>query len=561
MRFLRIAGFVVLVVNLMSGQSSTQRPGADSGAPNIVEELNRLNNAITTQQKQITEQQQAIAQQQREIETLRQQLATQQKASTDAANAPLQMVDAALHASANPAASHAPEATPGAQQTERPAQSPLSFRIGGADFTPGGFVDFENVFRTTNSGSVVSTNFGNIPFSNVPQGHLSEFRTTAQYSRFSLKVSEKFGANDVTGYMEMDFNGNDATNVFASTNGHTDRLRVYWMDMKRGKWQFMGGQMFGWTTPNRVGVGPAPADLMTTTNEDGNIQVGLPYTRSGQFRVAYHPNDHWALGVGIENPQQFIGAGQVTFPTVFNTVLTGQFDANGGGSGPTTPNLAPDVVSKIAYDTDFGKRHLHLEGMGLLTSAKVSVTPVGGTTVVSHSKMGGGGQVATVFDLFKNFRLVANAFWSYGGGRYINGLGADAVVAPNAAGTDVAVSLIHSGGGISGFEFQAGPKTLIAGYYGIDYFQRNFFRDTTSPAVTKPFIGFGGPNSANSANRSIQEPTLDITQTLWKNPQYGALLLINQASYLTRSPWFVAPNAPKNAHLFMDYVSLRYVLP
>ena len=108
---------------------------------------------------------------------------------------------------------------------------------------------------------------------------------------------------------------------------------------------------------------------------------------------------------------------------------------------------------------------------------------------------------------------------------------------------------------------QAAPKTLIAGYYGVDYFQRNFFRDTTSPAVTKPFIGFGGPNSANSANRSIQEPTLDITQTLWRNPQYGALLLINQASYLTRSPWFVAPGAPKNAHLFMDYVSLRYVLP
>jgi hypothetical protein len=32
-------------------------------------------------------------------------------------------------------------------------------------------------------------------------------------------------------------------------------------------------------------------------------------------------------------------------------------------------------------------------------------------------------------------------------------------------------------------------------------------------------------------------------------------------SYLTRAPWFVAPDAPKNAHLTMAYVALRYVLP
>ena len=34
-----------------------------------------------------------------------------------------------------------------------------------------------------------------------------------------------------------------------------------------------------------------------------------------------------------------------------------------------------------------------------------------------------------------------------------------------------------------------------------------------------------------------------------------------QACYLTRAPWFVAPGAPKNAHLTMGYVGFRYVLP
>jgi hypothetical protein len=37
-----------------------------------------------------------------------------------------------------------------AQQTER-RESPLSFRIGGAEFTPGGFVDFDNIFRSSPS--------------------------------------------------------------------------------------------------------------------------------------------------------------------------------------------------------------------------------------------------------------------------------------------------------------------------------------------------------------------------------------------------------------------------
>jgi hypothetical protein len=53
----------------------------------------------------------------------------------------------------------------------------------------------------------------------------------------------------------------------------------------------------------------------------------------------------------------------------------------------------------------------------------------------------------------------------------------------------------------------------------------------------------------------------DWTQTFWRNPQYGAVLLVTQTSYVTRAPWFVALGAPKNAHLMMGYVSLRYVLP
>ena len=51
------------------------------------------------------------------------------------------------------------------------------------------------------NGSLVGTSFGSIPFNNTVQGHLTEIGLSGQYSRFSLKVKEKFGANDVTGYL------------------------------------------------------------------------------------------------------------------------------------------------------------------------------------------------------------------------------------------------------------------------------------------------------------------------------------------------------------------------
>jgi len=90
----------------------------------------------------------------------------------------------------------------------------------------------------------------------------------------------------------------------------------------------------------------------------------------------------------------------------------------------------------------------------------------------------------------------------------------------------------------------------------------NAFPDITSAAVTKPIIGFGGVNEANAGiqNRSFRKLLSIGRRPCGKNPQYGALLFVTQTSYVTRSPWFVAVGTPKNAHLTMGYVSLKYVL-
>jgi hypothetical protein len=547
MQALKRICFVVFISSLLAAQSS-QPSETDSS------KIQKLLDAMAAQQKAIADQQQQISQQQQEIEKLKQQLNTQpQAASTDNDPQLAHTVNASLTI-ANPK----PVARPisDVAQEDKAKESPLSFKIGGAEFTPGGFMDFTAIFRSENTGNPGGTNFFAIPFSNTIGGHLTETRFSAQNSRISLKAHEKFGENDVTGYYEIDFLGNDAANVFVTSNSHTMRQRLYFVDVKRHKWEILAGQSWSWLTPNRSGLSPYPSDVFYSQNMDFNYQVGLTWTRAPQVRFAYHPNDHWAMGIALENPEQFGGQGEVTFPAAFNAQLAGQIDQANISS---TPNLHPDIIPKIAYDTDMGGKHFHVEAAGLLTGLKTTNLVAG--TFVKHSKEGAGLEGAVNLEVVKNFRLVANGFWSDGGGRYVFGMGPDLVALPNAAGTDVMLSLVHSYSGIFGFEAQVTPKTMFYGYYGGAYFQRNFALDTSAGAKPNTFVGFGGPNSANNNNRAIQEPTIGWIQTFWKNPQYGALQLITQASYLTRAPWFVPNGAPKNAHLGMGWVDLRYVLP
>lgn len=556
MRLLNKLCFFLLLSGLALGQASAPDSSTQSGTDSVADQLKALRQSVAQHQ-------QKIAEQQERINSLQQQLKNGGSTATP------RVVDASLTTSSSSAQPNPqPVSTAPAQETER-KESPLSFRIGAADFTPGGFVDFENVFRSTNTGNVAATSFGAIPFSNQVQGHLTEYRSTGQYSRFNIKVHTKFGENDVTGYVEFDFNGNDPANVFVTSNSHTDRLRLYWLDLKRGKWEFLGGQTWGLQTPNRIGVSPNPADLSLGYHEDAGIGVGYNYTRAAEFRAAYHFNDHWVWAIAAQNPQQFNG-GEVAFPTVFNAQLGSQFD---NAAVPGTPNLAPDVLTKVAYDGDFaGGHHFHWEGGGIETAKKIAVLPTAlGSTFNSHFIVGGGIFGDVLVDLFKgsegrNIRFVASGMWGYGIGRYLNGLAPDAVVQPIATGAttfDAAISGIHSGDFVGGFEFLPHPKSQFGVYYGGLYAQRNAFPDITSGAATKPIIGFGGIGEvgATAQNRAVQEGTIDWTQTFWKNPQYGAVLLVTQASYVTRAPWFVALGAPKNAHLGMGYVSLRYVLP
>jgi hypothetical protein len=481
-------------------------------------------------------------------------------------------------ATSAPAAA-APAATPTSSRMSRtagptpdPAQamnttehSPLSFKIGDALFTPGGFMDFTTVYRTESTGNGIGTTFNGVPFINTnsatagPAG-FGETRFSVQNSRLALRVDAPVGEAKITGYMEADFLGAIAANANVTSNSDTFRMRLYFGDYRRGKWEILAGQDWSMLTPNRKGIGAFPGDIFYSQDMDTNYQVGLTWKRAPQFRVLYHPNDSWTMGVSVENPDASITSA-VTTPTLFAPV-SGQLDATSGGtlSTPPTPGYIPDFIFKVANDTKVGDKNMHVEAVGLLRDFKLytpnSITGIGN---VSRTAVGGGGSINANLELFKDFHLIANTFWSDGGGVYIGGNGPDLVVRQATLTSPFTPSPVHSLSGIGGFEWQMRKSAMLYGYYSGAYYGRDFSVNPSAP--TGPLVGYGFTGSANSNNRAIQEGTIGWIQTFWQNPNYGKFQLITQASYLSRAPWFVPSASPRDAHMFMVYADLRYTLP
>jgi hypothetical protein len=487
---------------------------------------------------------------------------------------------AASSAAATPAAAGPPDAhvirppdgqAPDKQQVSiTQVEHPLSFKIGAADFTPGGFADVTGVFRSTNTGTGLGTNFTSIPFNNtVPQSQLTEFRVTSQASRLSLKVDANLSdSTSVTGYIESDFNGYQPPNAQESTNSDTFRLRLFYADVRHNKWEFVGGQTWSLLTPNRYGLSAAPIDVFATLRLDTNYVAGLVFARQAGFRVVYHATDWWTVGASLENPQQFVPS-SVVFPGGTTGIFPGQFDNGSGSTSATssssnalTPNLHPDFVAKTAFDWKIRERAFHVEAAGVVRSFKVyeNLSTPSATNMIT----GGGVSLNANLELFNGFHLIADSFYGDGVGRYIGGLGPDVIVKP-----DGTLSGVHAGSGVAGFEWQMKSNFLLDGYYSGAYFQRNYdlLASTATPAPecngVSGFtcVGFGFPGSANTNNRAYQEATIGFIPTLWSNPNYGKLQLINQYSYVERSPWSVPSGAPKNAHVVLVYVGLRYFIP
>ncbi len=573
---------------------------------------NSTSTASVTAQSQDTEIAQlkaALAEQQKQLQSLQQALQNQQQlidkvsgASSGTSSAPAQRNNLGNVASLTPVLP-APVPMPVSIAMPTPAPRPQGangggsnpceagpdgnavpayLRLGSVCIVPIGFMDLTPVWRDKNAGSSMGSNFGSIPYNNTANGNLSEFRFSIQNSRLGLRVDGDWKGVHFIGYNEFDFNGTSGSASLADSNGAVvPRLRLFWLDARKGAIEYLVGQSWSMLTPNRRGLSALPGDLFYTQVIDINYMAGLTWTRQPGMRVLIHPNKTLTFGISVEQPDQYMGGSAGGSSSVLPVNLLGlvgtQLDAglnlgactNNTAAGATAvsygctgqgylaePSVTPDFIAKIAWDPS---SRFHFEVGGVETNFKTALNlssdgvlsiPSTGSFNLHPTAIGAGLLFGANVEVFKNFRLITTNYITDGAGRYLFGQAPDLIVR-----ADGSISPVKAAGTIDGFEATV-KNTLLYGYYGGIFIDKNVAIDTTG----KP-IGYGYVGSANSQNRAINEVTFGFNQTIWRNPRYGAVNVMGQYEWLERAPWYVAAGAPKNTHDNTIYFNIRYTLP
>jgi len=516
-----------------------------------------------------------LAEQQKQIEALRQSIDAQQKLierlTTPAAKPAEQAAAPAAPGFTRVGGAVAsttgllPDMSPVAPSPKYPVQdpqaaattsAPLQIQLGNVTIMPVGFMDATAVWRNENAGSGIGSSFGSVPYSSAaPGGKLDEFRLSPQNSRLGFRVDGDWKGYRFIGYNEFDFLGTSGSNGIGVTNGaFVPRLRLFWVNVRKGPWEILGGQSWSMLTPNRKGISALPGDVFFSQTIDVNYMLGLTWTRQPGFRFLVHaPQDKVTFGLSFENPNQYMGGSaggpQITLPTGLAGLLGTQLD-NTSTSYLGTPNVMPDIIAKLAFDPI---SRVHFEVAGLVREFKLyNITTGQATSGQTFSKTGAGGSVNGNFEVAKGLRLITNNFISDGGGRYIFGQAPDLVVR-----ADGSISPIHTLSTVDGFEATVAKKTLLYAYFGGLWIGKNVALDANGTSK----VGYGFLGSANSQNHIEREYTFGFNQTIWKDPKYGAINVMGQYEFLRRNPWYIALGALDHASDSTIYFNLRYTLP
>lgn len=387
------------------------------------------------------------------------------------------------------------------------------------------------------------TSFAGVPLANTPAASTSEFRATTQTSRLALRIDVPLRKDKLAAYVEADFSGATPGNALISSSSYGFRVRHSWITYQHSKFEASAGQMFSLLTPSRGDIEPFPADASTTQAVDTNYVAGLVWDRAPAVRFVYRPNKKWSFGASIENPEQQVGS-SVRFPADLNDILSNQY--NTGRAELRTPNPAPDTILKVAWNTNIGKRKLHVDAGSVFRFFRsVDATSI----TAQRSATGVGGNLNIFTDVTSKLRLIGNGYVSSGGGRYIGGVIPDVIVR-----ADGQISPIKAHSWLAGAEWTASRKLSYYTYYSGVYADRNTTRD-----LNGSLIGFGFSGNT-AARRSIQEWTGGWSQSIWSGEDAGSLQYGVQYSWLNNNLW--APgSAPPSTNAHLVFTQLRYNLP
>ena len=283
------------------------------------------------------------------------------------------------------------------------------------------------------------------------------------------------------------------------------RLRLFWVDVRKGKVEFLAGQSWSMLTPNRNGLSALPGNLFYSQVIDINYMAGLTWTRQPGVRVLYHPNSKVTFGLSAEQPDQYMGGSAGGSTTVLPTALLAlqgtQLDAgqlrcsnNTAASGTAIsysctgqsylaqPTVMPDIIAKLALDPS---SRLHFEVGGIVSEFKT--TNVGARSPTTTPKPAQDFWLGANFGLTKDIRLITTNFWDQGEGRYLFGQAPDLVVNANGS-----LSALHSGGTVDGLEATI-KNTLLYTYYSGIYIGRDVVIDTNGTTLDRVWLSWIEP--------------------------------------------------------------------
>jgi hypothetical protein len=544
--------FVVLFASFLSGMAQTS---------SSTDEIEKLKSIVGQQQKMLEQQQTEIVVLQSAMAEQKSLLVNLTQGRTSGATPD---PAASRHSGNKVQAQDQPLAVAGEQQSLTPAQEQVQEELQRgpeiADVTPTtpalqlgpakvrliGYPALTTVWRSTNNGGNVATNFNNIPYSNTVPGTTSEFRLSPQNTRLALRVDADLKSSSAAGYFEMDFVGAPVGGNLVTQSGYPFRLRQAWFDWRKGKWELTAGQLWSLMTPNKESILPWPGDVAVTQVLDLNFVPGLVFGRYPQFRVVYRASDKMTVGISIENPEQQV-SNSVIFPSALNTTLTSQY--NTATSGLNVPNLAPDFVLKASFDHKIADGHgIHFDVGTVMRSFR----NWNGSTASGKDYAFGWGVGANFnVEVRKGVRWVLDGFASDGAGRYIGGLAPDVIVR-----ADGSISPIHSYSWVNGFEFAPNPATGFYFYYSGLYAQKNASLNSDNTCC----VGFGFLGASTAADRLIEEATGGYSRVLWKYENVGSVQWGVQYAHVWVYPW-AAGNGPNAAHSNLVFSQLRFNLP
>jgi hypothetical protein len=515
-----------------------------------------LRNALDAQQQQIEQLRDELQKRDATMQQMQQQLtalqanATQAQTTAQTAASTSQQTAAALQevqtsfATLKTAEASTSTVVQNYDKRIAEAEHPASLHYKGITITPGGFLAAYGIFRTHNTGSDATSNFGGMPFLGSSNAHVSEFRFTTRHSNLNVMAQGTVHGVKTSTYFEMDFEGAAPTANENQTNSFTPRIREFWAnaELKNGL-SVLGGQAWELTVPNRKGI--APKTEFRPATIDASYLVGYHYARETMFRVTDKVNDNFTFAVAIENPETVI-QGVQGLPNCGSVPCLVPGVQGTGFAGVTSTDQSPDVAAKIALDPGWG--HYELAGMARFFRSRAVTTAGKADGGSNNTNVGGAFAVNAILPLVPTkVDFYLETLLGRGLGRFLPGGGVDAIVKPNGN-----LRPVKAAGIMAGIETHPTPNVDLNIYGGNEYYGRTVYLTATGSQV-----GYGVTNAdlracsvevptvgaCNAVNRDIWEFTPVLWHRFWRGRE-GTLQWGLQYQYIHRRPWRGNVTAP-----------------